>query len=155
ATAIADASADAGCGPDFQSCSAGCCRRFLVERVDPPIGAGGAQYPSLAFDAQGNPHVAYRDASDEVLMYATRAGGTWTIEEIDDKFFGPDYSLSLALDPSGGVHIAYLSDHDNIIHYASRIGGSWIIETLDDGKSHDGWVSLAIDGLGVAHVSYF
>jgi hypothetical protein len=158
----ADAAApDAGCPVDFTQCSVGCCRGFLIERVDPVVAGGGASPISLAFDAQGEPHLIYVDPAEDELIYATRAGTSWTFELVDDQVPSDvhvpsnDHTVGLAVDGRGAVHVVYLSSKDSSLRYARRAGGTWTKEVADDGGSHSNAVSIGVDAGGVVHLSYF
>jgi hypothetical protein len=152
----ADATApDAGCPADYETCSAGCCRAFQIERVDPVLAGGGASPISFAFDAQGVPHFAYVDPTEQELIYAERAGANWTFELVDDQVPNQDHNVELAVDGSGTVHVAYLSSKDTALHYARRAGGTWTKEIANDGGSHSNAVSIGVDAGGVVHLSYF
>jgi len=68
------------CRAGYQACTSGCCRAFTVERVDPPVAAGGDSSVAMVFDAAGAPHVAFADPTNYAIIYGTRSGGVWTLE---------------------------------------------------------------------------
>lgn len=107
------------------------------------IGSGPVEYEwnvSLAVDPSGNPGISYFDNNTEDLMFASRSGGTWTIETVASEGDVGRFS-SLAFDPEGRPHISYFALPDTV-RYAMRDGGSWTIEdvgTLDQ-------VAIAFEG---------
>ena len=75
--------------------------------IDSATPAGTRSSTSLAFDASGNPGIAYYDAATPVLKYAHWNGLAWVIETIAG---GANVGLgcSLAFDPSGNPAISYV-----------------------------------------------
>ena len=107
--------------------------------------------PSLALDPQSRPHVGYREFPAG-MIYAVRDGGTWGFEPIGA---GVD-SRSLRLDAQGVPHLALSLDSPNSdLLYASRDAGGWSFEAGDTSGSVGHAASLALDGSGVPHISYF
>jgi subtilisin-like proprotein convertase family protein len=41
------------------------------------------EYPSLALDSNGDPHISYSDTHNEYLMYAQLRNGTWYLNPLD------------------------------------------------------------------------
>src|SRR5581483_2849318 len=125
---------------------------------------------SLALDAYGSPHMAYHDFKDGHLKYASKQGGTWTIENLDNSQFSGEY-VSLAFGASGNPHIAYSYHYSQAtnaeLRYASRSGRKWTVETIDSlslccaGRdanvtvSTGMWTSLAIDASDKPHVAFW
>jgi len=76
---------------------------WIIEIVDSP---GLAIYsPSLALDSSNNPHISYYIA--EILRYAVKSEGIWTIETLDAGYHGNGWRTFLVLDPSDNPHISY------------------------------------------------
>jgi hypothetical protein len=135
---------------------------FIVETADPnPI----ANYPGLALDAMGNPHVSYQSPQEPVfggdtLKYATRSGGAWIIETVSAPgwpFVG--YYSNLVVGTDGSPHIA-CSDYSDLtfeysFRYARRVGGAWTIETPLWGSELGFQTSIALDAVDNAVVSYY
>jgi hypothetical protein len=85
------------------------------EGVDP---SGGAS--SLAIDAAGFSHVAYRDVTTGALRYATNSGGAWSRQTIDDSTTVGNW-VSLAI--SGcTLHVAYYDATDGELRHAEAVG---------------------------------
>jgi hypothetical protein len=159
ATANGDATCSAGacgvaCHTGFEACSAGCCRGFEVERVDPPVGGGGAHQPSFVFDGAGNAHVGYVDPTNEAVIHAERVGSVWTLEQVAHPiYYGSGSAVSLAVDAAGDVHLVYLSD-DDILHYARRTAGVWSLENVPTTTQARISAAVAVDPNGVVHIAY-
>ena len=64
-------------------------------------------HPSLALDATDKPHVSYADFSGEAIKYATRSGGDWATEVIEEGTYMVGLMSSLAIDSTGNIHVAY------------------------------------------------
>lgn len=111
---------------------------------------------AAVYDAAGTLHVAY---GADHLYYATCTGVACTVQVVDDTDYVGLYA-SLALDSLGHPHIAYYdiglmdSCNDEKVKYAAWDGSQWQIETVDRsclGK----YPSIALDGEGAPHISYF
>ncbi|GEM_PF-769676 len=124
-------------------------------------GVHGA-YSSIALDASANPHIAFSSQMEE-FKYATRNGGSWTIETIDTTFaIEPlPFTGSIALDSAGIPHVAYHDETLSELKYAVRVGSggncgtddAWQCETILSG-SRLGAPSLALDSSDYPHISY-
>ena len=128
--------------------------------VPPPIPFAIAyEYPSLAIDALGNPHVSYADETVPSIKYAVKTGASWTIETVIGSVVDYDgftrAQTSLALDAAGNPHIAFYDVATQSLQYASKSGGSWTFETIDNAANVGLVPSLALDGAGVPHVAYY
>lgn len=108
---------------------------------------------TLAFDASGVPHVAYKDFStDGDVKYARKIAGNWQIETVDFSGDVGDWT-SLALDSQGTPHIAYVDQSNRRIKYAFKSGVSWTTEIVDPTQSGFN-VKIAVDAQGVPAVTY-
>jgi hypothetical protein len=106
----------------------------------------GGQFPSLALDATGQPHVAFVGA-DGSLQYARRDGTTWNVMTVDA---GTETNQPvLRFDPAGCPHIAYV--RGGTLKYASLTGSTWMTETL--GTTTHIEVDLAFNAEGVPYVA--
>jgi len=124
---------------------------------------------SLALDSSGNPHISYyhnRDYwqvggtgyCDGALEYATwnETSSTWDIHTVAENHDEGRYS-SLALDSTDNPHIAYYRywPYGNDLLYSYSDGSSWTHQMVDDGYNGIVGPSLALDGSGYGHISYF
>jgi len=123
------------------------------ETVDPSPAVGS--HASLAIDASDNIHIAYFDARNGKLKYATNAPGSWAIET-PDPFPHRGIKTSIVLDSSGYVHIAYFDtaggSHD--VRYATNASGSWQLELV--GSFHWQYYvnSIAIDSSDQVYICF-
>ncbi len=116
---------------------------------------------SLALDASGNPHIVF--SSFPELKYATKNGGSWTIETIDTTtpLVIGQIQGSIALDRADVPHVAYCDVDFSKLKYAVRVGSegncgtgnAWQCETI---ASDCGFTtpSLALDSNDYPHISY-
>lgn len=119
-----------------------------------PIYGDPNEFMSLAVDASGNPHIAFWDPTPNLLRYASKSGGIWTIETADPV---PDNGrvATLALDASGNPHIFYYDQTNLYVKYATKSGGVWTNEIVDsDGILQPSPQALALDAAGHPHVVY-
>lgn len=111
---------------------------------------------SMAIDAFGRAHIAYRNDDDATLRYATNAEGSWNVTIVDSEI-SLDSTISLALDDQGKVHIAYMSyygDWDEHLVYATNADGDWTTEAADPDQGTGYFNDLFIDQDGYAHIAY-
>ncbi len=71
---------------------------------------------SIVVDRNNVPHVAMLMGSYK-LLYATRSGGSWSIETVDPH---TGFSPSIGVDGSGKVFIAYSDDNASVLRLAVR-----------------------------------
>ena len=116
---------------------------------------------SLALDGSGRPHISYFDVSNADLKHAWRDGTGWQTETVDSEG-AVGQMTSLALDAAGYPHISY-ADYGNEyvdadLKYAWQDASGWYSETVDTGGAGGDvghFTSLALDGDGYAHISYY
>ena len=114
---------------------------------------------SLAFDHQGNPHIAYLDYSlgHDVLWYAHKIGAVWITSTVDAEH---GRAPVIALDSLDHAHVLYTDRDNNLLRYAEWTGSVWISETI--GNSADSGANLStspsalvMDNSDHANVAYF
>lgn len=109
--------------------------------------------PSIAIDAECNPHISYADnsKSPNALKYASWIGSAWSTQTVD---YGEQrIQTSLVLDADDIPHISYLCWNNTSyqLQYADFIEGKWNIQLLDENASDP---SLALDSTGNPHICY-
>ena len=86
---------------------------------------------SLAFSPEGNPYIAYYDATNSDLRLAYRSEGVWYDSLIDAEGFVGEY-VSLAFSPlSGQPAMAYYDRTNAALKYATYENGVLEVSTLD------------------------
>ena len=86
-----------------------------IEVVDESTADIG-EYPSLALDSNGDPHISYSDTHNGNLMYAQSRDGIWYLNPLDQTSGAGKFS-GLAIDQLDGVHIAYVNVNTYKLHY--------------------------------------
>ena len=76
----------------------------------------------------------------------------WERSCIDCPRTFADAKRYLQLDASGHPHIAYGGDH---LYHTWHDGNAWLLETVDDAPGVGACASMAFDGYGAPHVSYY
>lgn len=131
-----------------------------TETVDTDGDAGPGT--SIEVDGAGNPHIAYLrypsllSHTDNTLKYATKAGSTWTIEDVDAS--GRMFDASIALTSSGEPRISYHEWNLGSLLYAAKSGAGWNLEAVDHpaGINVGRFSSLAVDPqTGNSKIAYF
>ena len=91
-----------------------------VSIADPGVSCNASQFPSLALDAAGNPHISYHcraDLSHGSVRYASWDGAAWQIEHASPYYLENEWT-SLVLDEADVPHILYT--HYDDLSYATR-----------------------------------
>lgn len=113
---------------------------------------------SIGVDSQGEPHIAYHNftTGSQVLRYAKRSGGSWTVETADSGFVNVGRYNSIALDANDKAHISYFIDSLTYLGYATNAGGPWNTEFVDASAIFDVgyFTSIAVDPEGRPHIAY-
>ena len=116
-------------------------------------GVGDASIASAVLElaADGTPHIAYSETTGSALKYATRSGGAWATITLASVASG-DRNISLVLGSSANAHIAYV-DPAGVLKYAQWNGGLQLTDI--DGGVVASQTSIALDGAGWPHISYY
>ncbi|MBI5501892.1 MAG: hypothetical protein HY907_16735 [Deltaproteobacteria bacterium] len=96
-------------------------------------------------DSSGTVHLAYIDSG---MRYATNAGGSWAVEDLDPTRRG---THALAVDGTGRPHVVFAADGRTF--YAVRGSGGWRIDDVDASSTSNEPV-IRTDGIGRAHLLY-
>ncbi len=114
---------------------------------------------TIVVDGVGTLHAAGVDPSqfgrEEGVEYYVNDGGGWQVTAIGSGPIAYQYNVSLALDASGSPAISYYNDRDQDLMFAVFDGASWAIEAVETEGDVGKYSSLAFDGEGRAHISYF
>jgi hypothetical protein len=126
---------------------------WFIETADAAGDVG--TYTSLALDASGNPHISYRDDTNDTLKYAYYDGSSWQIETVDATG-NVGIWTSIALDTSDNPHILYSELYPvEDLKYAYHDGSSWQIETVDATGAVGYYASITLDASDKPHISYY
>ncbi len=130
--------------------------KWHITRVD-ESGSAGA-HTSIALDAQGRPHIAYKDTPYSVpskLKYAYFDGTRWHTMAVDEGQ-GVGYDTSIAVDSKGHIHISYREGSPGALDlkYAYYNGSTWQITRVDAEGNTGRYTSIAVDKADRPHISY-
>jgi hypothetical protein len=149
----------------YATCAAGCTtaanwQTVTVDGSGAAVGTG----PSVVVGAGGRLHVSYYDGTNDDLKYATcnAACGTaanWQVVTVDGAGLVGMYN-SLAVDGNGRLHVSYFGETNSDLKYATcavacATAGNWRFVAVDATGSVGEYTSLAVDGSGRLHVSYY
>jgi hypothetical protein len=114
---------------------------------------------SFIMDPTLNRHVAFATASSTCYSTATSAAPTtWSSAETIVNHPVVAIKLGALPDGAGGYRpcIVFQDGSPKHLYFAYRTGtAAWTIETIDDSTEVISDLSLTVDGLGRAHVSYY
>ena len=120
-----------------------------------------AHHPSIAIDRFGAIHIAYIDANNDILRYATNTSGQWVLTTLGSATYDNDdhRGTAIVIHPvTNAVHIV-TSTNDNtyrdLVHHTNETG-SWINTTITNTLSDEGHdPSMAMDSNGNLYVAYY
>jgi Tol biopolymer transport system component len=118
------------------------------------VDATGKDYPSLALDSSGRPHISYINGPYGYLKYAYYDGQAWQVETVD-MTIGRSYPQDMALDAQDHPHVCYYDYWNADLKYAYRDDAVWHLSTPDSTGDVGQDCSIALDGLGRPHTSYY
>lgn len=109
---------------------------------------------SIALDNYGNPHISYRDATNENLKYTHYNGLSWKTETIVSTELGGS-ATSIAIDKNNYPHISHVKNmkfFNSSLEYTFYNGISWKTETIDSTVGSTS--QIALDKNDNPHISY-
>jgi hypothetical protein len=115
---------------------------WLEETVDTGMGAGCQA--RVAFDANGEPMMAWYDSNNRDLRFALRNGGTWAPKELVANQGDVGHGASLLLGPSGTPWLSYVGVGS--IQFATRAAnGTWTSEAAISSANFASKTALRIE----------
>jgi hypothetical protein len=127
---------------------------WSIEYPDPALADG--KYVSLVLNAAGEPRLSYMNTQAPCsLNYASRSGGVWTTEILDQGTGGCSGLFpSLKLDSFGNPHIAYYDEASGALKYIFKDAFGWHKQVVDQSGSQGYYSSLALDHRDRAWIAY-
>jgi hypothetical protein len=130
-----------------------------INQPPPPppavVGTSGT-FNDVKYDAGGNLHFVWYDASDKTLKYSVRdTAGAWAaVTTIDGA---PDVGnfVSLALDSAGKPAVAYYDATNADLKYAKFNGSSWDTQTVESTKKVGYYPSLQFTKSDQPVIAYY
>ncbi|HNT76397.1 MAG TPA: hypothetical protein PKH77_15385 [Anaerolineae bacterium] len=111
-------------------------------------------YPALALDTYGRPHISYYNRSSGDLEYASWNGTAWSTSKVDSAGTVGVYT-SLVLDSLNRPHISYADRDNGTLKYATFNGSGWVTETVDGGMAmYYEHSSVDVDRNNLPHIAY-
>ncbi len=95
--------------------------QWNVQTVDNSGNTG--QKTSIAYDAQGYPHIGYTD-SNGAVYHSYWTGHAWQIERVGGSGWG-FAPVALCIDDAGAIHMVYGTNHGSILAYRKKVDGVW------------------------------
>jgi hypothetical protein len=148
----------------YATCAADCALTANWQAVTVDAAGSVGWYTSLAVGAAGRLHVSYWDTTNDDLKYATcaadcDAAAGWQAVTVDAAGSVGWYT-SLAVDAGGRLHVSYQDWTNGHLKYATcaadcALTANWQAATVDAAGSVGFSTSLAVDGSGRLHVSYY
>ena len=125
---------------------------WKVETVDNSADVG--KYCSLALDSLDRPHIAYYDATNKWLKYASFNGSAWHTQVVDN-INDVGMFASLELDSAGKSHICYMDNTDFDLKYTYYQSGSWHFETVDSTGTVGYSCSMVLDSADHPRIAFY
>lgn len=114
------------------------------------------KWSSIAVDQDGNPHIAYYDATNTALKYAKKTGSSWSTQTVDNSGDVGECT-DIVIDPDGYPHIGCFSATLGLPVHVWQDASGWHNEPINlAGNFCDMFVAADIDQLGNLHAcAYF
>lgn len=114
-------------------------------------------YNRITLNTSGNPHIVYRDDTDDTIKHASYDGTSWSTEIIEPNADSSTTSLGLDVHSNDHIHVAYLSAfgiNESLTH-GHYDGTSWNLSAIGTpGSVTPNHPSLVVDTSGTIHVSF-
>jgi hypothetical protein len=134
-------------------------------------GEGVGRHASMAVDSEGHFHIAYQDAGNGDLWYATSRtavncgpGNSWHCYPVDSTPDVVGQYASIYVDSEDQFHIAYYDDTNDVLKYAAYVGSEGNcaagqarcdeIDAMMQGYNPSLGVSMAEDPAGYPIIAY-
>ena len=113
-------------------------------------------YYSLSIDASFNPHICYKNKSNNTLNYAKWTGKHWNIITLDTfEWSFQDCNYALTLDSNGNPHVCYNDPINFVLKYIKWEGNNWSIDIIDSDHDYYNAKLFSLDSLGNPHIIYY
>lgn len=109
---------------------------------------------SIKIDGAGYYHIVYY--GNQNLKYATNRSGAWVLSTIDSSEVGVGSYNSLAI-RNDRLYVSYYDGHNGDLKFATKAlsDSSWQTQSIDTTGDIGQYVSVAVDGSGKVHISYY
>jgi hypothetical protein len=118
-----------------------------LNHVNPPYYRAS---PSLALDADGDPHMAFIER--ETVRYACKVGGLWTDEHVTGAYLDNwSARAAIAVDSQGSIRIGTRQYYASA-NYITLEGDIWTSELIGGAIGYNPW--MVLDNNDFAHFAY-
>ena len=111
------------------------------------------QYCSLEVSPDGSYNVAYLDASNGHLKFASNATGVANTSVLDDSSQS-GYWTSIDQDVNGKLHIAYTTSTGEYLYYLNNMNGAWVRQLALMDYRCFATTSISDDGKGRVYITF-
>ena len=120
------------------------------------VASGSIEYPSIAVNSAGIPHICYYDSINKDLNCTYLNGTSWEAPQIIDSSGDVGQYTSMAIDYNDKIFVSYYDNTNHLLKLATNETGSWSIYTISsgDGKDTGKYTSIKLTPNGYAYISY-